>query len=164
MKNLTITPSENMDSITVNWLGPYSFDQLTPKELMRKMGVYVVLHGPSYLFIGQTKRGKAIFREAKVNREEEYWEGLKKLGVVSGEKPAWYRLKNDVYKNCELYAGVVSKNEFNLLDDLHKLLVFKIQPVCNDKYVKHLKTNTQFHTIHLGSIPEGIENKITSIG
>jgi hypothetical protein len=163
MKNLTITPSDKMEDITVKWMGPYSFDQLTPKELMRKMGIYAVMHGPSYLFIGQTKHGKAIFREAKINREEEYWKGLKKLGIVNGDQPAWYKLKDDVYKNCQLYAGVVSKNELNLVDDLHKLLVFKFQPVCNEQHVKHLDAINLLTVYHIGSLPEGLENQIVSL-
>jgi hypothetical protein len=158
-----MTSSESMNSITVNWMGPYSLDQLTPNELKRKFGVYAVLHGQSFLFVGRAKRGKAIFREAKVNREEEYWEGLKKLGAVAGDPPAWYRLKDDVYKNCELFAGVVSKNELIFVEDLHKLLVFKLQPICNDRYVKHMEVKDQLEVIHRGYLPVGLDNRILSL-
>lgn len=120
------------------------------------MGLYAVLHGPSYLFVGQTIRGKAIFRQAKVNREEEYWMGLKKLGVVRGEKPAYFRLKADVYANCELYAGVVSKKDYHLLNDLRHLLVFKLKPVCNEKHVKKLKASINYNVLHRGNQPSGL--------
>jgi hypothetical protein len=147
----------SLNSITVEWMGPYSFDQLTPKELRRKMGIYAVLHDSNYLFIGQTKRGKAIFREAKVNREEEYWRGLRKLGVVGESKPAWYKLKEDVYSNCELYAGVVSKDDFELLEDLRRLLVFKLKPVCNEKFVKVLESKANLYVTYRGTPPPGLE-------
>jgi hypothetical protein len=152
-----------MDSISVNWLGPYSLNQTTPRELQRKMGLYAVLSGPSYVFIGKAKRGRGIFREAKVNREEEYWGGLKKLGIVSGEKPAHYKLIEEVYINCELYAGVVPKDELGLVDDLERLLVFELKPVCNDKYVKHLESVEQFHVVNTGNPPKGIEYSHTSL-
>jgi hypothetical protein len=146
-----------LSTITVEWMGPYSFDQLTPNELCRKMGVYAVLSGPNYLFVGETKRGKAIFREAKVDREEEYWNGLRKLGIVSGDKPAWYKLREDVFSNCELYAGIVSRDDFDLLEDLRNLLVFRLQPVCNDKYVKHNGSNVGLIVVHRGTPPPGLE-------
>jgi hypothetical protein len=152
-----------MDSITVNWIGPYSLNQTTPRELQRKMGVYAVLHGSSCLFFGKAKRGKGIFREAKLNREEEYWNGLKILGIVNGDMPAHYKLVDEVYNNCKLYAGVVSKEKIGLVDDLEKLFVFKLKPVCNDKYVKNLESRKELHISHTGNPPKGLEWSISTL-
>ncbi len=144
-----------MVNVDVEWWGPYSLDQLTPKELIRKMGLYAVTSGPSYIFVGGTLRGKAIFREAKVNREEEYWDGLKALGIVSGDKPAWFRLRDDVYRHCELYAGLVSKTDYMYVDDLRKQLIFKLKPICNDRYLKELKSG-DVNITHYGNLPPGL--------
>jgi hypothetical protein len=96
-----------MRSVLVNWSGPYSLDQTTPPQISRKMGVYAIVSGLYYIFIGKALRGKGIFREAKENRETEYWKGLRKLKIVMEEKPAWYKLRDTVYSECRLYAGVV---------------------------------------------------------
>ena len=152
-----------MDSITLNWFGPYSLNQMTPRELHRKMGVYAIVHGPSYIFIGKAKRGMGIFREAKVNREEEYWQGLKKLKLVTGEMPAHYKVIEEVYDYCELFAGVASKPELRLVDTLEKLLIFRFKPVCNDKYIKHLGDVEPLHVVNKGNPPLGLEITYTSL-
>jgi hypothetical protein len=152
-----------MNSITVNWLGPFSLNQTTPRELMRKMGVYAVLHSPNYIFIGKAKRGKGIFRQAKVNREEEYWRGLRKLQLVAGKVPVRYKLIKDVYDKCALYAGVVSRDDLELVDDLEKLLIYKLKPVCNDKFIKHQKSSEQIQVVNIGNPPTGLESITYSI-
>ena len=149
-----------MDSITVNWLGPYSLNQSTPRDLQRKMGLYAVLSGSNYLFIGRAVKGKGIFRQAKINREGEYWEGLKKLGVVNGDPPAYYRLVEEVFNNCELFAGIVSRDQLGLVNEVEKILVFKLKPVCNDKYTKNLGSFEQPNVVHTGNVPIGLEQSL----
>lgn len=145
-----------MRSVSVSWFGPYSLDGLTPREISRKMGVYAVVCGTSYLFIGKAKRGKGVFREAKASREPEYWEGLRKLKMVSGEKPAWYWLKDAVHRNCRLYAGVIQRADIDSADDAERLLVYINKPILNEKYVNRLETREEIKLINAGSIPPGL--------
>ncbi|MCX6653923.1 MAG: hypothetical protein NTY03_02250 [Candidatus Bathyarchaeota archaeon] len=147
-----------MNSITVNWLGPFSLNQITPRELMRKMGIYAVLNSSNYIFIGKAKRGKGIFRQATINREEEYWRGLRKLQLVIGELPVGYKLIAEVYDKCALYAGVVSRDDLKLVDDLERLLIYKLKPVCNDKFTKHQKSTEQIQVVNIGNPPTGLES------
>ncbi len=153
-----------MDTLSLNWMGPYSLDQTTPDELKRKMGLYAVTCGGVYMFVGKAKHGKGMFRAAKDNREDEYWEGLRRLKLVSQEKPALYRVAEQVYSNCSLYAGVTSKEEIGLLDDAEKLLAFVLKPTCNDKYVNSYEGARLFQVKSSGSLPPALSSLILTPG
>jgi len=126
------------------------------------MGVYAIVSGLDYIFIGKAKRGKGIFREAKENRETEYWKGLRKQKIVMEEKPAWYKLRDTVYRECRLYAGVVLKEEFVYIEDVEKLLVYHMKPVCNEKYVNKLEISEGLQLINVGTLPPGLNHEVNS--
>jgi len=153
-----------MKSVSVNWFGPYPLSGTTPREISRRMGVYAVVCGSAYVFIGKAKRGKGIFREAKGNREPEYWEGLRKLKIVSSEKPAWYRLRDTVYSRCEVYAGVLSRDDIVKADDVEKFLIYLMKPVRNEKYEEKLEIKEDLELFNSGSLPPKLKPKISSSG
>lgn len=152
-----------MKSITLNWLGPFSLNQTTPKELQRKMGIYAIVHGFMFLFIGKAKYGKGLFREATQGKEREYWEGLRKLHLVSGDMPSHYRLMEDIYKYCELYAGIVSRDEIDLVDEAERFIVYKVKPVCNVFYVKYFERVDSFQVMHKGHVPPGLTLSLSMV-
>jgi len=151
-----------MDTVTLNWLGPYSLNQTTPREIRGKKGLYATVHGSSFILIGKALHGKGIFREGKEGRLPSYWEGLRKLKVVSEERPSWYKLLEYVYSNCSLYAGVVSKEELPYVESAERLLVYRIKPVCNEKYVKSYVGLASLQVINGGCPPPGLAHIIST--
>ncbi|MGD0804331.1 MAG: hypothetical protein ABSA11_09690 [Candidatus Bathyarchaeia archaeon] len=151
-----------MDTITLNWSGPYSLNQTTPKEIRGKKGLYATASDSRIIFVGKALHGKGIFREAKEGRLPTYWEGLRKLKVVSEERPAWYKLQDDVFKHCSLYAGVASREELPHVEGAEKLLIYKIKPIRNEKYIKRYEGPASFQLINGGNPPPGLAQRIQS--
>jgi hypothetical protein len=149
-----------MGTITLNWLGPYSLNQNTPKEIRGKKGLYATVHGSSMILLGKALHGKGIFREAKEGRLPTYWEGLRKLKVVPEEKPSWYKLLDYVYNNCALYAGVARIEELPYVEGAERLLIYRIKPVCNEEYVERYEGPAALQVINEGSSPPGLAQVI----
>ncbi len=149
-----------MDPIVINWLGPYSLNQTTPKELRGKKGLYATAHGSNIILIGKAMHGKGIFREAKEGRLSTYWEGLRKLKVVPEEKPSGYKLLEYVYENCSLYAGVARREDLNNIEVTEQLLVYRVKPIRNEEFVKSYEGPLGLSVINNGNPPPGIEHII----
>ncbi len=145
-----------MNQLTLVWEGPFDMKTETPKELYGKPGLYAILHDSKIVYIGKAQYGTAVLREAK-NRENKWIKCFRKKGLVSeailGSKPHEY-----VERHCQILVGIISGDQqLDLLGDAEKLLIFKIQPICNDKHKKQYKGAKPIMVINDGKRPKDLQ-------
>ena len=148
-----------MEQLTLVWEGPLEMMMETPEKLSGKPGLYAIVHDSNTIYIGKAQYSNAVFREAK-NRENKWIKCLREKGIIS-ETMLDLAPYEYVQSHCRIYVGMMSDGQrLDLLGDAEKLLIYKIQPLCNKQHKKKYKGGKPFLVTNNGNRPQDLQVRI----